>query len=67
MLQEGFLAEDDLGARDDYMREAEDNEEYRNARDLGDFARLHAASEAATQQNGHESSSSDQAGGLVPS
>ena len=69
-VQEGFLAEDDMGARDDTdYQQHEEGDEFANAKDLSDFARLHqqAAAENVTAgpstsgQNGtaHDADSSD--------
>ena len=56
-LQEGFMAEDDLAAGDDdYERDRDADDDFKNARDLSIFAQQAAAREQA----GPSSSSAEQ-------
>ena len=64
MLQEGFAAEDDMGATDDYEREDDDENEFRRARDVAvqEQERMHALNQADAESKAGPSSSSPEAG-----
>ena len=64
MMQEGFAAEDDLGATDEYQREDDDENEFRRARDAAvqEQQRMHALNHGDAESQAGPSSSSPEAG-----